>query len=145
MPYGNFKPERKFGGTRPDGSKYSGKTPAGYAGLFRATVTYQNGQPILRSDGTVQYDVPEHFCDEDAENGESYAYSWSCIDRIMFEELEKNFPNTTGTHYHIQYGFGGDDSSGLIDFFTEVQLEIPEPIYFELYGKKYRMTWEYME
>ena len=145
MPYGNFKPERKFGGTRLDGSKYTGKTPAGYTGLFKATVTYQNGEPILRSNGTVWSDVSDYFCHEDIKNGVKKYASWSFIDKIMFEELEKNFPNTTGTSYNIQYGFGGDESSGLIDFFTEVQLEIPEPIYFELYEKKYRMTWEYIE
>jgi hypothetical protein len=134
MAYGKFIPARKFSGTRKDGTKYSGESPAGYSGLFRANVTYANGKRVFAEDGDEVYSVSDYFFNRDES-------SWETVNDSMDKFYGAIVPRD-GT-YGCQYGFGGDEGDGLIDFFAKERIEVPKPMKFELFGTEYVMSWYY--
>jgi len=134
MGYGKFSPARKFSGTRMDGSHYSGETPNGYTGMFRAKVTLANGKEILTEYGCNVYSVSNYFFERDNN-------SWETVNEFMKKFYGPIVPYDGS--YGCQYAFGGDESDGLIDFFAKERVELPRPMKFELFGNEYLLTWYY--
>lgn len=137
MSYGKFVPARKYSGTREDGTTYSGEIPAGYSGLFRARISNVDETPILDDNGVKLYrytSVSDHWFNKD-----------ESIFEIVNDCMENKYGCIVldGKPYGAQYGFGGDECDGLIDFFAKERVKLPEPMKFEAFGKEYLMTWYY--
>jgi len=138
MPFGKFHPAKSEIIKNMYGEKVPLDTPAGYGGLFWGRVFHGNGRRIkLASD---------YFIELAKKNGEENEFTyWEFIDEEIGKHCQKYIDpfNITDGHYHYQYGFGGDESDGLIDFW--VPTEIPEmpPLRFKIKNKKYILRWEY--
>ena len=140
--YGKYYPVHKFDGKRSDGTEYSGETPAGYGGLFRADVTDMDGNSLH------DYSVADYFLglknpDENEDTYKNLNFeTWEIINEHVRDVLSKHMPEQDDK-YHWQCGFGGDEGDGLIDFFCKEKIDLPPPSIFRVYGKSYRMTWYY--
>lgn len=141
--YGSYIASRKFSGKRSDGTEYSGETPAGYCGVFRAHITDINGNKLH------EYSVSDYFLALKNPDGNEYTgkdmnfETWEIVDEQISRVLCKHMPKRTHSSYHWQSGFGGDEGDGLVDFFCEQKVTLPPLSIFHLYGKLYKMTWYY--
>jgi hypothetical protein len=137
--YGKYLEKETFVGIRRDGTEYSGQRPAGYTGLFRGHVTDIDGNKIH------EYSACDYFLDlkkpENDDGGLNFE-TWEIINQQLGEFVKIHMPQQED-EYHWQCGFGGDESDGLIDFFCKQKVKLPPPMIFEVYGKKYEMTWKY--
>lgn len=128
--------------TSQDGVIKTYKTTPGYTGLFRANITYSDGNLILDHNGKEVYDKAEYFYDDMFTN-------WHIIQKAMDDGLEEYVDRFTclssDTSHNMQCEFGGDGSDGIIDFFTSQPVPLPPPIAFTIDGKSYLMTWCYVE
>jgi len=131
MPFGKFTPSKTDRIKTPCGKIVQTNTSEGYSGLFWGSVYDSNNNPIL--------EPQEHFYELD-----NCGYKhWDTICEEISKHCLKYIEPYCGTHSHYQCGFGGDESDGLIDFWTEKPIpEMPDML-FEIDGDKYVMKWHY--
>ncbi len=136
MPFGKFRPARDEIITTMSGDKVPLHTPAGYGGLFWGRVYGPDGNRIRIADDYFwelgQVDHPE----------DDFKY-WYDIDELINQHCTKYIGPYRGSDHHYQSGFGGDESSGLIDFWTAERIPEMPDMPFEIAGKAYVLKWEY--
>lgn len=135
--YGKYLESEKYSGVRSDGTTYTGERPAGYTGLFRGHVTDIDGNKLH------EYSASDYFLKLQNNENELNFETWNIINDELSKFAEKHMPSDEESH-HWQCGFGADEGDGLIDFFCKQKVKIPPPMIFEVYGKKYEMTWTYV-
>ena len=134
MPFGKFIPAKNEIITNMYGEKVPLNTPAGYGGLFWGRVYDEDGKRIELA--------ADYFWDMAEANGEeNEATYWEFIDGEIGKHCEKYIKSDDMHHY--QYGFGGDESDGLIDFWLPEPVQEMPPMAFEVCGKKYTIQWDY--
>ena len=136
MTFGKFKPARNEIITTMRGDKVPVSTPAGYGGLFWGRV--------YGSDGTRIRNAEEYFWDLGKVDhpDDDFKY-WYEIDARINEHCTKYIAPYCDAHHHYQSGFGGDESDGLIDFWTEKPIPVMPTMRFEIAGQAYFLKWEY--
>jgi hypothetical protein len=140
--YGKYLEREMISGFRRDGTEYNYERPAGYTGLFRGHVTDIDGNKL------DDYNACDYFLtlrnpeNNDLTDGALNFETWDMINDQLSNFIGKHMPKQEDK-YHWQCGFGGDESDGLIDFFCKQKVKLPPPMIFEVYGKKYEMTWTY--
>jgi hypothetical protein len=133
MPYGKFIPAENKIITNIYGEKVPLNKPAGYTGLFWGSVLDAKGKTIeLASD---------YFWDrEDFEHGFN---CWEIIDEFIGQHCAKYISPYCGEKHSYQYGFGGDECDGLIDFWATERIPTMPDMPFEIAEEKYTITWRY--
>ena len=131
--YGEFKPEERFI------NQFSNKevvTPAGYSGLFVGRV-YDSRNILIP-------DADTYFWNLDQSVGKLGDDS---IDKDLHSHLAKKWHplESVSSKYGYQAGFGGDEGSGLIDFFLKKQMPCPPDMKFKVHNKNYVMKFRYSE
>lgn len=136
MPFGKFYPAKKEMIKTMRGESVLLETPAGYGGLFWGRV--------YDSDGKRMRMASDYFWNLGQENNPEHDFQyWEDIDQLIGEYCAKYIHPYCGDRHHYQYGFGGDESDGLIDFWVKDPIpEIPD-MPFEIAGKKYVIKWEF--
>jgi len=138
MPFGKFYPAKSEIITNMHGEKVPLNTPAGYGGLFWGRVFGEDGKHIKYAD--------DYFMELAESNGEEdeFVY-WEIIDSEIGKHCEKYIEPIykKSNHHHYQYGFGGDESSGLIDFWLPEQIPEMPSLQFKIKDKTYTLRWEY--
>ena len=131
--YGEFKPEERFI------NQFSNKEvviPAGYSGLFVGSV-YDSRNKLIP-------DADTYFWNLDQSMGK-------LGDDSIFYELRSHLAKkwhpieSAYSKYSYQSGFGGDEGSGMVDFFLEKKMPCPPDIKFKVYNKNYTMKFRYSE
>jgi len=136
MPFGKFIPARNDIITRRDGTKTTLNTPPGYGGLFWGRVYDKDGQRIHLAE--------EYFYELAKTNKERSDFTyWEIIDAEIGKHCDKYIGPFYKSSHHYQYGFGGDESDGIIDFWLPEQVPEMPPMVFEIRGEKYTIEWEY--
>lgn len=136
MPFGKFHPAKNEIITNMYGEKVPLNTPAGYGGLFWGRVFHGNGRRINLAQ--------DYFMKLAKKNGEEDEFIyWELIDAEIGKHCEKYIDPFYKSSHHYQYGFGGDESDGLIDFWLPEQIPEMPPLRFKIRGKKYILRWEY--
>jgi hypothetical protein len=136
MPFGKFIPAKTETIKNIRGELVSYSSPAGYGGLFWGRV--------YDSDGNLIRLASDYFWDLGQANNPEYDFQyWEDIDKLIGEHCEKYIYPYRGDDHHYQYGFGGDESDGLIDFWVKDPIPEMPDMPFEIAGKKYVMKWDY--
>jgi hypothetical protein len=139
----------------------------GYSGLFRARILNADGTNIVDQNGVPIYTYTSfdnylyttlvknyvasqnNWTDEEFEN-EVFALYLSIIEGINDEMNNKYFSgyennDPFGKPYgFVKYGFGGDESDGLLYFFCKEKVLLPQPLKFDVLKKPYLMNWYYV-
>jgi hypothetical protein len=97
----------------------------GYCGIFKGKIYDSDGKIITESD----------LFDLDCANKDNI----EDIDlyKHLYKNWHKKIPVTS--KYGFQAGIGGDEGTGLIDFYLEKPVKCPPDMKFILYGKEYTM------
>lgn len=136
MPFGKFRPESTETIKNMYGEMVTFTNHAGYGGLFWGSVYDSDGNQIRMADDYFwdfgKVDHPE----------DDFKY-WYDIDNFIGEHCDKYIRPYSSNIHHYQYGFGGDESNGLIDFFVENPIPEMPDMPFEIAGKNYVMKWIY--
>lgn len=118
--------------------------PAGYTGLFRGTVVDDFGNKVGEHSAADYFLKLQDPAEKPLQEGDLNFDTWDIIYEQMNNFVRKYMPQMSST-YRYQYGFGGDESDGIIDFFCEHQIgELPD-MHFSVYGKYYKIVWNYIE
>ena len=133
MPFGKFHPAKDEMITTQRGEKVPLKTPAGYGGLFWGRVYGPDGKRIK---------IAQDYFMELGQDEDEFKY-WYEIDTLIHQHCVKYISPYCGPRHHYQSGFGGDESDGLIDFWTEKPIPEMPDMPFEIAGKAYVLKWEY--
>lgn len=136
MPFGKFHPAESKLITNVYGRQVPLNMPSGYAGLFWGRVYRENGEKISLGS--------EYFYRLAKTNGEENEFIyWD----IIYAEIGKHCKQYVDPYfnegYHYQYGFGGDESDGVIDFWLPEQIPEMPPLHFTINNEKYVLQWEY--
>ena len=99
--------------------------PAGYEGMFRAVV----------------YEKVELEKYLDYNYSSEYEYWIEIINDKLEDHLYDNYFQED-KRYTFDFGFNDSGKDGSIYFHTKDMIYLPVPMEFELYGKKYLMTWK---
>jgi hypothetical protein len=136
MSFGKFHAAKDEMITTLRGDKVPLHTPAGYGGLFWGSVYGPDGKRIRNAQ--------DYFWDlgKDDHPDDDFQY-WYDIDQLINEHCIKYIGPYRGENHHYQSGFGGDESDGLIDFWTEKPIPEMPDMPFEIAGKKYVLKWDY--
>jgi hypothetical protein len=136
MPFGTFTPARDEMITNMNGDTVPLHTPAGYGGLFWGKV--------YTSDGNKIESAQDYFWElGKVDNPENDFKYWEKIIDFINHHCIKYIGPVCGITHHYQSGFGGDESDGLIDFWTEKPVPEMPDMPFEIAGKAYVLKWEY--
>lgn len=138
MPFGEFNPEEVSFHNVSSGQRVPHFMPSGYSGLFWGKMFYGNGRRINSADN--------YFVELARKNGENDEYIyWTLIDAAIEKHCEDYLGPILKDNekYTYQYGFGGDECDGLIDFWLPKQVPKMPPLRFKILGKKYILRWEY--
>lgn len=136
MPFGKFIPARNEIITNMYGEQVHHSTPPGYGGLFWGRVHNKDGKRIRLAE--------DYFYDLAKKNGEETEFVyWEHIDSEIGKHCQKYIDPFYKSSHHYQYGFGGDESDGLIDFWLPEPIPEMPPMTFEICGEKYTIEWEY--
>jgi hypothetical protein len=136
MAFGRFIPAKTNTIKNSSGNTVTYNTPAGYVGLFWGRVYDSEGIDIGMA-GEYFWELGKiDFPDDD------FKYWHEINDAIDIYCLKYIDPYSSLDH-HYQSGFGGDECSGLIDFWTKEPIPEMPDMPFEIAGKKYIMKWEY--
>lgn len=138
MAFGKFIPAESKIITNIYGEKVPLNKPAGYAGLFWGTVFDENGGKI---------DVASDYFRElasDLGEDDDFCY-WEIIDHAIEQYCKKHLRpiSDKSERHHYQYGFGGDNCDGLIDFWLPESVPEMPDLEFTIDNKKYTIRWEY--
>lgn len=136
MPFGKFHPAKTENVTNFRGETIEVSTPAGYGGLFWGEVYDSDGNRIKMASDYF-WDLGKEDYPED-----DFKY-WEVIDEFIHQHCLKYIHEYRGKDHHYQSGFGGDESDGLIDFWTEKPIPEMPDMPFEIAGKKYVIKWDY--
>ena len=136
MSFGKFQPAKTETIKNMHGETVTVNTPAGYSGLFWGAVYNSKGKNIRQADDYFLELGETH----DPDDGFKY---WDIISDAISEHCVKYIEPVCGPHHHYQSGFGGDESNGLIDFWTEKPIPEMPDMEFEIAGKKYVIKWKY--
>ena len=117
-----------FGKYQPKDSTLN--THSGYAGLFWGHIYDSKGNEIKNAE--------EHFM--------PFEY-WDIIDDAIGEHCNKYLGPLIKNNliYSYQYGFGGDNCNGLIDFWLPVQVSEMPDLKFKIKDEEYTLKWECSE
>jgi hypothetical protein len=136
MPFGKFIPAKTETIKNMRGELVSFSSPAGYGGLFWGRVYDSDGNRIrLASDYFWDLGKVDH-----PDNDFKY---WEDIDELIGEYCMKYIDPYSSHDHHYQYGFGGDESDGLIDFWVKDPIPEMPDMQFEIAGKMYVIKWDY--
>jgi hypothetical protein len=131
MPFGKFYPAKMEIITTSSGEIVETNSSDGYSGLLWGMVYTSNNNVIKNAE--------EYFYELD-NNGYKY---WDMIREFIATYCVNHIEPYCGSNGSYQYGFGGDECDGLIDFWTEKPIpEIPD-MSFEIEGKRYVIKWHY--
>lgn len=134
MPFGKFIPAKNEIITNIRGEQVPLNTPSGYVGLFWGRVFHANGRRIKMAE--------DYFYELAKKNNEDSEFTyWELIDAEIGKHCQKYLKSDD--KYHYQYGFGGDESDGIIDFWLPEQVQEMPPLRFKIRGKTYILRWEY--
>jgi len=133
MPFGKFHAAKDEMITTMRGDKVPLKTPAGYGGLFWGRVYGPDGKKIT---------IAQDYFMELGKDEDEFKY-WYEIDALIHQHCMKYIHPYRGDNHHYQSGFGGDESDGLIDFWTEKPIPEMPDMPFEIAGKAYVLKWDY--
>lgn len=136
MPFGLFAPSRTDLITNKHGETVVLNTPEGYSGLFWGRVYDADGNRIK-----IAHDYFWHLGQVDYPD-DDFKY-WGIIDSRIAEHCDTYILPYCGKRHHYQSGFGGDESDGLVDFWTEKPIPEMPDMPFEISGNQYVMKWEY--
>lgn len=136
MPFGKYIPAEEKMIKTIDGDEVLLKTPAGYAGLFWGNVYFKENDQFISHAEFYFTDVAENNDRDD------YEY-WELIDGYIGKHCKKYLPKKTHESYHYQYGFGGDECDGLIDFWLPEPVQEMPDMEFTIEGVEYVMKWTY--
>jgi hypothetical protein len=135
MAFGKFIPAEEKMITNIYGEQVLLKKPAGYGGLFWGSVYFKDSGEHIK--------MAEFYFTDLAENNDNDTYDyWEKIDDCIGKHCKKYLPSK-GEHHHYQYGFGGDEGDGLIDFWLPKPVKEMPDMEFEIEGIKYVMKWDY--
>lgn len=135
MPYGIFCPAKKNTITNMLGKQVVVSTPAGYSGLFWGSVSKQAGEDIPNAQ--------EYFRELAKETGESVYEYWDLVSDALEGHCTNYVAPYCGVNHNYQSGFGGDESDGLIDFWTEKPIPRMPPMLFVVNKTMYVMKFEF--
>lgn len=95
----------------------------GYCGIFRGKI-YDSDGKILKESDIIDLDTDNKYKFEDVD---LYPH--------LYKNWHKKIPVTS--KYGFQAGIGGDEGTGLIDFYLGKPIKCPPDMKFMLYGKEY--------
>jgi len=135
MPFGKFIPAKNEIITNMYGEQVPLNTPPGYGGLFWGHVFHGNGRRIKIAQ--------DYFMELAKKNGEEHDFVyWELIDAEIGKHCEKYIGPYFKPSHHYQYGFGGDESDGIIDFWLPEPVAETPPLRFKIRNKRYIIRWE---
>jgi hypothetical protein len=136
MPFGKYYPAENTMITTIYGDQVPLNKPAGYGGLFWGRVYDENEKKI--------WPASDYFWDLAKSDGHELEYEyWELIDSLIGEHCKKYVAPYSDDDHHYQYGFGGDECDGLIDFWVKDPIPKMPDMPFEVAGEKYVLKWEY--
>ena len=136
MPFGKFRPESTETTKNMYEEMVTFTNHAGYGGLFWGRV-YDSDDNLIRLADDYFWELGKVDYPED-----DFKY-WYDIDNLIGKHCSKYVDPYKGINHHYQYGFGGDESSGVIDFFVEKPIPEMPDMPFTIAGKQYVIKWEY--
>ena len=136
MPFGKFCPAKTEMIKNIHGEMIEFHQRAGYGGLFWGSVYGPDGKKIkMANDYFWELGKVDHPEDD-------FKY-WYDIDELISQHCTQYIGPYRGPDHHYQSGFGGDESDGLIDFWTENPVPEMPDMPFTIAGKNYVLKWRY--
>lgn len=136
MAFGEYHAAEESMITNIHGEQVLLKTPAGYGGLFWGNVYFKDTGECI---SMAEY----YFTDLGERNDDCIYDYWMTIDEYIGKHCKKYLPKKTSEHHHYQYGFGGNNCDGLIDFWLAEPVKKMPDMEFVIEGVTYVLKWRY--